>query len=196
MSSLDVLKKIIVNEMDIKPARVWAYNADIDIPKDGKLFIVLFYAEKTPYSNNTRYVPTDDGLNEVQTMNVAEDVIISLLSKDTSARDRSYEVLMALNSTFSRNLQVKNRLHISRIGQVLDNSFLEATARLNRFDIKCRVLAAYDKIKEVDYYDTYSGSLWVENGSLRKIDVSEETTSTEITEHLNTLPGLTYKIIK
>lgn len=171
MSSLDVIKKILVNEMEVPAKRVWAYNADIDIPQDGNLFIVLSYAEKTPYSNNTRYVPSENGLNEVQTMNVAEDVIISLLSKNTDARDKSHEVLLALNSTYSQNLQVKNRLHISRIGQVLDNSFLEATARLNRFDVHCRVLTAYDKIKEVDYYDTYGLNLWIENGNLRKTNV-------------------------
>lgn len=171
MSSLDVIKKILVSEMNISAKRIWAYNADVDIPQDGKLFIVLSYAEKTPYSNNTKYVPSDSGLNEVQTMNVAEDIIISLLSQNTDARDRSHEVLMALNSTYSQNLQVKNRLHISRIGQVLDNSFLEATARLNRFDIRCRVLTAYDKIKEVDYYDSVGLNLWIENGSLRKTEI-------------------------
>lgn len=173
MSSLDVIKKILINEMNISAKRIWAYNADVDIPTDGKLFIVLSYAEKTPYSNNTKYVASDNGLNEVQTMNVAEDVIISLLSQNTDARDRSYEVLMALNSTYSQNLQVKNRIHISRIGQVLDNSFLEATARLNRFDVHCRVLTAYDKIKEVDYYDNYGGELWIENGNLRKTEIGE-----------------------
>lgn len=175
MSSLDVIKRILVSEMGLKASRVWAYNADVDIPKDSNLFIILFYAEKTPYSNNTRYVSTDTGLNEVQSMNVAEDVVISLLSKNTQARDRSHEVLMALNSTYSYQEQNKNRLHISRIGQVLDNSFLEATARLNRFDVRCRVLTAYDKIKEVDYYDNYGVNLWVENGNLRKteIDIGE-----------------------
>lgn len=192
MSSLDVIKKILIHEMNIKGNRIWAYNANIDLPTDNNLFIVLSYAEKTPYSNNTRYVPTDDGLNEVQTMNVAEDIIISLISKNTDARDRSYEVLMALNSTYAQQLQVQNKLHISRIGQVLDNSFLEATARLNRFDINCRVLTAYDKIKEVDYYDTYSANLWIKNGNLRKVEVTENTTTTEMND---TLEGLKYKII-
>lgn len=173
MSTLDVIKNIIVKEMNVNAKRVWAYNADIDTPQDGKLFIVISYAEKTPYSNNTKYVATDDGLNEVQTMNVAEDIIISLLSKTTEARDRSHEVLMALSSTYAQNMQIKNRLHISRIGQVLDNSFLEATARLNRFDIHCRVLAAYDKIKEVDFYDSSDVELWLENGKLRKTHIGE-----------------------
>ncbi len=154
-SSLDVIKQILVNEMELPKKRIWAYNADVDIPKDSKLFIILSFGQRSPYSNNIRYQDTVDGLNEIQTMNVSEEIIISLLSKSTEARDRAYEVQMALNSTFSQQLQAKNRLFISRTGDVHDSSFLEATSRINRFDVKCEVLKSYDKIKSVEYYDKF-----------------------------------------
>lgn len=154
-SSLDVIKQILVNEMELPKKRIWAYNADVDIPKDTKLFIILSFGQRSPYSNNIRYQDTVDGLNEIQTMNVSEEIIISLLSKSTEARDRAYEVQMALNSTFSQQLQAKNRLFISRTGDVHDASFLEATSRINRFDVKCDVLKSYDKIKAVEYYDKF-----------------------------------------
>lgn len=154
-SSLDVIKQILVNEMSLPKTRVWAYNMNNDLPKDNKLFIILSYGDRSPYSNNIKYQATDDGLNEIQTMNVAEDILISLLSKGTEARDRAYEVQMALNSTFSQQLQAKNKIYISKTGDVRDASFLEATSRINRFDVKCRVLKAYDKIKAVEYYDKF-----------------------------------------
>ena len=85
-NSLEIIKNILVNEMELPKTRVWAYNADMDLPKDNKLFVVLHYGERRPISNNVKYVSTDEGLEEHLSMNVVEDVIISLLSRSTEAR--------------------------------------------------------------------------------------------------------------
>ncbi len=155
MSSLDLIKQILVSEMELEPNRVWAYNANQDLPKDSNLFIVLHYGERKPISNTIRYKAQDEGLYEIQSINVAEDVIVSLISKDTSARDRAHEPHLAFNSTYSRQVQEKNKIHISILGDVYDASFLESTSRMNRFDCKVRVFRGYDKIKAVDYYDKF-----------------------------------------
>lgn len=155
MSSLDTIKKILINEMGIDKSRIWAYNSNVDLPQDNNLFIVLHYGERTPISNTIRYKSTKDGLNEVQSMNIAENVIVSVMSKSIDARDKAPEVVMAMNSTFARQEQAKNKMHISILGDVLDNSFLEATSRINRFDVRLRVFVSFDKIKAVDYYDKF-----------------------------------------
>lgn len=154
-SSLDIIKQILCEEMELPKTRVWAYNANVDLPQDSELFIVLHYGTRTPISNTLRYKATDEGLNEVQSMNIAEDVIISLISQNTSARDRAHEVLMAFNSTFSRQIQAKNKMHISIIGDVSDASFLEASSRINRFDVRIKVFTSFDKIKTVEYFDKF-----------------------------------------
>lgn len=160
-SSLDIIKQILDTEMNMPKNRVWAYNANVDLPKDSKLFIVLSYGARKPISNTIKYKSTNDGMEEVQSINVCEDVIISLLSRNTEARDRAHEVHMAMNSTFSRNLQAKEHIHISILGDVWDASFLEATSRINRFDAKIRIFKSYEKIKSVDYYDKFSFETWV-----------------------------------
>lgn len=160
-SSLDIIKQILDTEMNMPKNRVWAYNANVDLPKDSKLFIVLSYGRRQPISNTIKYKSTNDGMEEVQSINVCEDVIISLLSRNTEARDRAHEVHMAMNSTFSRNLQAKEHIHISILGDVWDASFLEATSRINRFDAKIRIFKSYEKIKSVDYYDKFSFETWV-----------------------------------
>lgn len=162
MNSLDILKTIICSEMQVPKTRVWAYNSNVDLPKDNKLFIVLHYGARTPISNTVRYVETANGVEEHQSMNVCEEVFISVLSQNTEARERAHEVLMALNSTFSRNLQAKEHVHIAILGDVYDASFLEATSRINRFDVKTKVFKSYDKIKSVDYYDKYQFETWTE----------------------------------
>lgn len=177
--TLNILKQIIDNQMQMPEGRVWAYNNDVDLPKDPNLFIILFMTSQKPYANNIKYVPTSEGMNEVQTINLVQDVIISLVSKNTSARDRAYEIPLALNSTYSHNLQVKNKMHISTLGDIYDASFLESTTRLNRFDCKIRVFRAFDKINNVDYYDKFNFEIWT-NGQNEKIiktpfDISNET---------------------
>lgn len=161
-STLDVIKQILDNQMTMPIGRVFAYNSNVDLPKDSDLFITLFYSERTPTANNSRMVSTAQGVEEHQTINMAEDVTISLMSRNTSARDRVQDVFLALNSYYSKNLQSQNKLFISSIGQAVDRSFLEATAMLNRFDIQIRIFRSYEKINTVDYYDTFSFEVWAE----------------------------------
>lgn len=169
-SSLDVIKQILDKEMAMPANRVWAYNQNNDLPTDSKLFIVLHYGKRDVIANNVRYKRTVNGLQEVQAINLCEDVMISLLSRNNEARDRAHEALLALGSTYSRQLQEKNKIHISTTGNVYDASFLEGTSRINRFDTKIKIFKAYEKIKSVDYYDKYNFEVWAgsPDGSITK----------------------------
>ena len=110
---ISIIRNIIIKEMDLKPDRIWIYNADAPLPKDSGLFCILSLNAQNPFSNNVKYEGSfeDDTLNEVQTMNVQADITVSLLSKDNSARSRAYEVQMALGSTYSQQMQEKNKMH-------------------------------------------------------------------------------------
>lgn len=154
-STLDLIKGILDNQMSMPKGRVWAYNGNQDLPQDNNLFIILSFMDTTPYSNIKRYKHTENGLQEIQTVNVAEDILISLISRSTEARDRRFEPSMVLNSTYSQYIQEKNKFHISTINEIRDSSFLESTARLNRFDVTCRVIRTYEKIQDIDYYDKF-----------------------------------------
>lgn len=158
--ALEIIKQIICSEMGVPKSRVWAYNSNVDMPQDNKLFVILHYGVRTPISNTVKYIETTDGIEEHQSINFCEEVFISLLSQNTEARERAHEVQMAFNSTFSRNLQMKEHVHIAILGDVMDASFLEATSRINRFDIKTKVFKSYSKIKSVDYYDKYQFETW------------------------------------
>lgn len=172
--SLDIIKQIICTEMQIPVNRVFAYNSNVDLPQDTGLFVVLHYGMRNPISNTIKYVETADGVEEHQSVNVCEEIIISLLSQNTEARERSHEPHMAMNSTFSRNLQMKEKIHISILGNVYDASFLEATSRINRFDCKIKVFKSYEKIKSVDYYDKYNFELWTgkQDGEIIKENIT------------------------
>jgi hypothetical protein len=162
-SSLDIIKQILDTEMEMPPNRVWAYNQNNDLPQDSKLFIVLHFGKRDVIANNSKYINTNDGLKEVQSTNVREDIMISLLSKNNEARDRAHEVLMAMRSNYSQQLQEKNHIHISTTGDIYDASFLEGTSRINRFDVKIKLFKSYEKMKSVDYYNKFNFNLMVED---------------------------------
>lgn len=155
-STLDIIKTILDKQLNMPKGRVFAYNGTQDLPKDKDLFIVLSYGERYPYSCQSRYKSTNQGLLEILTQNFTEEVIISLNSVNTSARERAVEVAPAISkSAFSQYIQEKNKIHISNIQPVRDMSFLEETTRLNRFDIYCTVYRAYEKETLIDYYDKF-----------------------------------------
>lgn len=151
-----IIADILSHEMDLTPDRIFIYNDGRELPKDAGLYIVLYVNQTPPYGAKTEYKETEQGFVEVQTLNFQQTIIASVVSKDTSARQRVYEVQLAVNSTYSQQMQEKYGCHISRIADVQDLSFLEETSRLNRFDTTIRVLAAKEKIQTVDYYDKFS----------------------------------------
>lgn len=177
-NTLDIIKQILCQEMQLPKTRIWAYNSNVDLPTDSKMFIILHYGERRPISNTIKYKPTKDGMQEVQSMNVQEEIIISMISRSTEARERAYEAHLAMNSTFARNLQFKEHIHISILGEVWDASFLEATSRMNRFDAKIRVFKSYDKVKSVDYYDKYQLETWtgLQDGQIIKENINNGST--------------------
>lgn len=156
-STLDLIKEMLVayKPLNIASDRVWAYNGTQDLPQDNNLFIVLSYRDITPYSNIKRHKQTVNGLQEVLTTNTSEDILISLISKNTQAREAAYKVSNAFKSDTAQYIQEKHSFHISTINPITDSSFLEATARLNRFDITVRVIRAYEDIQDIDYYDKF-----------------------------------------
>lgn len=159
-STLDYIKEILDAEMNLPTGRCFAYNSAVDLPKDDKLFIVLYFGSRSPFANNVRMKETATGFEAEHSYNVVEDIEIALISRDNDARDRVHEVYMALNSVLSHELQEKYKFHLSSTGEVLENSFLEATSRMNRFDVTCRVIRAYEKQKYVNYYDKFNFKIW------------------------------------
>lgn len=150
-----IIADIISHELGLDESRIFIYNDGRPLPKDKNLYIVLYVRETPPYGSKTEYKEIDGVFTEVQTLNFQQTVTASIISKDTSARTRFYEVQMAMNSTYSIQQQEKYGCHISRIADVVDLSFLEQTERLNRFDTTIRLLYAVEKKQQVDYYDTF-----------------------------------------
>lgn len=155
MNTLNIIKLILDRQLNMEPERVFAWNSSIELPKDGKLFIVLAMLENEVIANNIRYKSNETGLQEHQTVNTCQNILVSLCSLDTSAMEYAPYARMAMASTYAQGLMEQYTCHISQTGNIRDASFLEATARLFRYDFEIKVFRSYATINDVDYYDKF-----------------------------------------
>ena len=158
----DILKyicQIIEHELNI-PGQVWIYNNKINIPNDEKLYVIVSFLTEQVIGNNVKYEPTTTGLNEISTVNTLASITIDILSRGTAARDRKAEILMALFSTYSQQIQCANSFQIARNGFNITNvSEAEGAAIPYRYNLTFNATYATSKTKAVDYYDTFTKDL-------------------------------------
>ncbi len=153
---IEIIRDIVLHETDITAGRVWSSNQNQTLPKDKKAFVIIARRSPIVYANNNRTKESDDGLEEHQSINMQENIVISVCSKGQEADLRLPEIMMALASTYAQQIQEKYGFHIANISQATELSFLEETAMLQRYDINIRCLTMYNKTKSIDYYDKYN----------------------------------------
>ena len=153
---IKVIADIISNQLGLPPERIFIYNDGRELPVDEELYIVLSITSRPPYGVKSEYKEIDGVLSQVMTMNVAERIVASIISKNADARKRAYEVQMAMSSYYAENQQQMNGFHIGKMSTVTNNSELEGTSQLNRFDCEINILTTYEKVAPVDYYDSFS----------------------------------------
>lgn len=158
-----IIVDIINYEMDMPPDRVWIRQQNKIIPNTSDLFIVVGMVSSQPYGVSTRVENIEDGgLNEVQEGVAAETHQIDVFSRDNSALLRRFEVLLALRSYYSQQLQEKNNFQIARIpGNFVNTSDAEGGSNLNRFTLTISCQVWYRKTKVLaspsgDYYDDFT----------------------------------------
>ena len=154
-----LIQEILSRNLKIPAERITNYNSDWDIPKDDGIYIIIKIDSNPPYATRNQYFQQknsagEDSLFERQSMAVLESVTISVISKSVEARKMTPLVMLALSSTYSIQLQEKYGIKLS-LPESRDASDLEATARLNRFDILVKIYRGYSNEMEVDYFDKF-----------------------------------------
>lgn len=159
---LKLICQIIEHELNI-PGQVWIYNNKINIPADNKLYVIVSFLSEQIIGNNAFYEVNEQGsMNEVSTVNSVASITVDILSRSTLARDRKSEILMALYSMYSQQIQSLNGFQISRNGFNITNvSEAEGAAIPYRYNLTFNVTYATSKTKAVDYYDEFTKEIKV-----------------------------------
>lgn len=159
---IKVIADILSRELNISPDRVFLMNSLRELPKDEGAFIVLQEMTFPPFGLKNEYKTINGVYTEVQSYMTKQRITISLLSKNTEARLQKFDVNLALNSTYSQQMQEQYGFHISAINPVSNRSFLEETSRLYRYDTEATVITAYSKQSAVDYYAVFDDTITIE----------------------------------
>lgn len=161
-----VIVDILNHEMNMPKNSVWLREQNRTIPNDNQLYIAVGLVSAQTIGNVTEMqslinpatnLPDEYEVNMVQQQ---EAIQIDILSSATNnyALFRNWEVIAALQSFYSQQLQEKNHFKIFRIPRsFVDTSSAEGGSMLQRFTITIVAFVWYRKQKLMgDYYDDFT----------------------------------------
>lgn len=148
-----VLCEIIANQMTLDPGRVWVYDQNVDAPSDEDIYVVVSTGTTQVIGVKHRFDP--DTNTEVQAAALSTTFNVEITSKNTDAKTRQHEVILALNSAYAQGLMEANGMRVFRTAQTLDLSFIEGASALHRYQIP--VIIFHSKVKQpaTDYFDGF-----------------------------------------
>ncbi|WP_299074737.1 hypothetical protein [uncultured Paraglaciecola sp.] len=150
---------ILGNQMDLDSQRVWIRDQNKKIPQGDGLFVIVGMISSKPFSVNKYSTPTDDdtGLKEIQTVIAQEQIQIDIISRNTDAITRRYEILTALNSTYAVQKMEAGNFKIFKMPTAfLNASEAEGGSRINRFSVTVTAHVWYRKEIELASGDFYN----------------------------------------
>lgn len=164
---------IINQEMSMPPSTVWLRDQNRLFPNDTQLYIIVGIVSAITASNVTYMedqgvdnIPEEHQINEVIQQ---ENIQIDILSRSNAAITRNWEVIAAMQSFYSQQVQEKNNFKIFRIPRSFVNTpYAEGGSQLNRYTITIPCLVWYRKDKLLnsplgDYYDDFTTRVDDEN---------------------------------
>lgn len=150
---------IVRKEMGMNQQNIWIHSQNRKIPPQSQeLYCTVGCIDFLPISSKSRYDSNND--TEIQTVYGRATVQVDLLSRSIESRRRRAELLMALNSFYSKEIQDLHQFRIFELpSRFINTSGLEGGSEINRFSLMIRAMISEDKIKESDYYDTFNASI-------------------------------------
>lgn len=164
---------IIRKEMNLNQQNIWIHSQNRKIPPQSQeLYVTVGCVDFLPISSKSRFNPDND--TEIQTVYGRASVQIDILSRSREARIRRAELLMALNSYYSKEIQDKYQFRIFELPQrFINTSSLEGGSEINRFSLVIRAMISEDKVKTTSYYDTFNAEILAQGKDLTEIELDD-----------------------
>ena len=158
-----LLCDIIQTEMQIPANRIVVYSENYKAPNDQDIYIIV---RKNPSrvigSNRVFDFNTDEEIKSV-VLNETYDIEIS--SKNRTAQERYYEVIMALTSVYSQQQQEEHNIRIFRTMDVQDLTLIEGASSLRRYLIPVIIDRVEIKRTAITPYTAFPQAEVTVNGS-------------------------------
>lgn len=159
LTSARIIIMLLKQEMSLTDSQIWLTNQNKKLSNDDDLYLTAGMVDSQVISNN-RIIEDqgDSGLYESQIVTLRENIQIDIFSKSNDAEFRRWEVIAALQSVYSQQLQEENQFKIFRIpSSFLNTSGAEGGSNINRFSVIVPCHVWYKKTKLID---TPSGDIF------------------------------------
>lgn len=152
-----LLCHILQTQMGLAEDRVYLWNQKILEPKDNGIYIPVKMLWAKPFGNTKSYDSSGPGVDEVQTTFMQATMSIDIISRGMEALYRKEEVLMAIQSDYSEQIQEANAFSLA----ILPTSFinlaqLDGTAIPYRFNLSVVMTYKQTKQQATDYFNDFS----------------------------------------
>ena len=161
---------------DVIPS-VIIYGQNIKLFNTDKMQITVRTVSQRVWSNRNEFkeVTTSNVTNytEIQDINESRFMQIDVYSRNNDARDRFWEVSMALRSVYAEQQMDLYNFKIGTITNSQNTSGIDGGSDVNRFTISFNVLTHQQKAKTVDYYDKFETTFNNEQGQFADVNIPD-----------------------
>lgn len=157
-----LIVELLKSQLSLSDSNVWVRNQTRTIPPDTGLYIVVGMTDSRPLSAETqleeRVVEDVVTMIEVQQVQTMDNIQIDIFSRSNQSLTRRWEVMAALASIQSKQIQEANFFKVCRLpNSFLNTSSAEGGSNLNRFSLSfnCFVWYRKERISVNEYYDDF-----------------------------------------
>lgn len=126
-----ILCDIIATDMALDPTRVVVYDQNFKAPNDQDIYVIVRKNPTRVIGSSRTFDPDTD--EEIKTIALNETYDVEITSKNRTAQDRYFEVIMALTSVYSQQQQEEHNIRIFRTREIQDLSLIEGASALHRY---------------------------------------------------------------
>ena len=150
---------IIRNDMGLDQQHIWIQSQNRKIPPNSQdLFVVVGCVDFKPISSKSYFDNTTN--SERQVAYGRAQIQVDIFSRSNEARIRRAEILMALNSFYSKGVQDKKQFKIFELPSSFINlSGLAGGSDINRFAVRFYAMISEVKEKSSSYYEIFNAEI-------------------------------------
>ncbi len=151
--------EILSREMPLAMDRIWLWDQRIPQPTDSDLYLAVSNPFCRPFANINRMVAANDnpesGLSSEQFIVTMDTLDIDVISRGPAARDRKFDVLLALKSNYAAAQMASNSFGIGFLSMAFRNlSQADGAAIPYRYKVSVNIQYSYSKaLAAVDYFN-------------------------------------------
>ena len=159
---------------DVIPC-VIIYGQNIKLFNTNKLQITVktvsqrVYSNRSEFKDNPNAAGETDAFIEVQDINESRMMQVDVYSRNNDARERFWEVEMALKSVYAEQQMDLYNFKIGTIANAQNISGIDGSSDINRFAITFNVITHQHKETVIDYYDKFSATYYNEQGQFAQV---------------------------